>query len=209
MSQPQPDIINLLAGIAADSPLASLRSTRAQATEYAQASFTALLEPEEPGTFPLCERYAIAAFTARLHGFAQAAEFYRDILADEAPALVAPIHAAGTAGVSDGPHGAYREEALAAESIPRPAWTPDACVTSAVGDRLAAALRHTHLLVFRPRESGAADLRALAASGWNADDIVRLSQLVAFLAFQLRTAWALRVLQQTPSTDHFHEGATA
>jgi uncharacterized protein YciW len=30
-------------------------------------------------------------------------------------------------------------------------------------------------------------------AGWSADDIVSLSQLVAFLSFQLRVAWGLRV----------------
>ncbi len=36
-------------------------------------------------------------------------------------------------------------------------------------------------------------------AGWSTDDIVTLSQLVAFLSFQLRTAWGLRVLGEAAS----------
>ena len=58
------DIISLLAGIETGSELAAVRTLRPQATENAQRSFAALLEPAEPGTFPLAERYAVAAFVA-------------------------------------------------------------------------------------------------------------------------------------------------
>ena len=40
-------------------------------------------------------------------------------------------------------------------------------------------------------------LEALAAAGWSATGIVTLSQLVAFLAFQLRAATGLAVLHAT------------
>ncbi|MGI0520426.1 CMD domain protein, partial [Microbacterium maritypicum] len=63
-----------------------------------------------------------------------------------------------------------------------------------IGERLAAALAHTHLLVFRPREASGADLGRLLDAGWSADGIVTLSQLVSFLAFQQRVVTGLRVL---------------
>lgn len=50
--------------------------------------------------------------------------------------------------------------------------------------------------MFRPRESSPEALEALADAGWSADGIVTLSQLVAFLAFQLRVAAGLRLLVQ-------------
>ena len=37
-------------------------------------------------------------------------------------------------------------------------------------------------------------------AGWSADDIVSLSQLIAFLTFQLRVAWGLRVLAAAPAS---------
>ncbi|MFC7624375.1 CMD domain protein [Microlunatus sp. GCM10028923] len=193
------DIIDLLAGIEPGSPLAALRDARAQAREHAQRSFEALLEPTEPGSFPVGERYAVASFTAALHQDEPAAAFYRDLLEDEQPDLVPVITKAAETARGTGPYGNYREPGLADESEPGPAWTADAETAAALGDRLAAALAHTHLLVFRPRESSPAALQALADAGWNADDVVRLSQLVAFLSFQLRTATALRVLQAANS----------
>ena len=198
------DIIDLLAGIAPGSALDALRDRRPQARRNAQLSFEALLEPADAGTFPLAERYAIATFVAHLHGFARAAEFYADLLGDEAPELAAPIAAAAADGAARGPYGRYREEGLAAESVPGPAWAP---ADGAFTGRLAAALAHTHLLVFRPREARAGDIRALVAAGWSADDIVRLSQLVAFLTFQLRLAWGLRVLADHPAPVAPTEGA--
>ena len=65
---------------------------------------------------------------------------------------------------------------------------------SALGPRLAAAFDHAHLLVFHPRDAGRAAIEKLVAAGWSATDIVTLSQLIAFLSFQLRAAFGLRVL---------------
>ena len=198
------DIIDLLAGIAPGDPLTAVRDQRAQARENAQRSFTALLEPEDPGTFALAERYAVAAFVARLHGFDAATAFYDDLLGDEAPELVGVVAAAAAATATQGPYGACREPQLAGESTAGPRWTArevDAAASGSLGPRLAAALAHTHLLVFRPREARADALRALVAASWSADDIVSLSQLVAFLAFQLRLAWGLRVLAAAGPAD--------
>ena len=202
MSQPNADIIDLLAGIEPGSALATVRGRRAQARENAQRSFEALLEPEEPGTFPLSERYAVAAFVARLHGFDAATQFYADLLGDEAPELVdavdaAAVDTAATSGAVSGPYGTYREPGLAAESTPGPLWTAD---SAAFGQHLAAAVTHAHLLVLHPRDARVDAVRALVQAGWSADDIVSLSQLVAFLTFQLRAAWGLRVLAAAATT---------
>ncbi|MDN3310295.1 CMD domain protein [Microbacterium oryzae] len=203
------DIIDLLAGVAPGSALSAIRDQRAQARENAQRSFEALLEPADPGTFPHAERYAVAAFTARLHGFGEATAFYADLLGDEAPELVDAVDASAADGATRGPYGAYREEGLRGESTEGLRWTADA---AALGERLAAALTHTHLLVFRPREARPTAIRSLVDAGWSADDIVSLSQLVSFLTFQLRAAWGLRVLARntndTASTDS-REGTAA
>ncbi len=195
MTAASADIIDLLAGIAPGDALSTVRDQRAQARENAQRSFAALLEPAEAGTFPLAERYAVAAFVAQLHGFAEAADFYGDLLGDEAPDLAGAIAAAARSAAATGPFGAYREPGLRSESTAGASWSAD----PALGVRLAAALTHVHLLVFRPRESSPEALRALVDAGWSADDIVSLSQLIAFLSFQLRVAWGLRVLARTPA----------
>jgi uncharacterized protein YciW len=51
-----------------------------------------------------------------------------------------------------------------------------------------------HLLVFHPRDAAPARLQALLDAGWSTTDIVTLSQIIAFLSFQIRVAAGLRVL---------------
>ena len=194
MTTPSVDIIDLLAGIAPSDPLAAVREKRAQARENAQRSFEALLEPAEPGTFALAERYALASFVSQLHGFDAATAFYGDLLGDESPALTSVVASAAASAAATGPFGAYREPRLQAESTDGVRWTPDAATASALGPRLSGAFAHAHLLVFRPREARAEALQDLVDTGWSPDDIVSLSQLIAFLSFQLRVAWGLRAL---------------
>jgi uncharacterized protein YciW len=50
------------------------------------------------------------------------------------------------------------------------------------------------MLVFHPRDAAAPSLQAMLDAGWTTDDVVTLSQLVAFLAFQIRVVAGLRVL---------------
>jgi CMD domain protein len=199
MSHRTADVIDLLAGISPGSPLHAVRDLRPQAWENAQASFEALLEPTDPGTFSWTERYAVAAFVAHLHGFPHAADFYADLLGDADESLVAVVRHVADDARTAGPVGVYREPDLAAESVPVAPWTPAERERALLGGRLAAALTHAHLLVIRPRESSPADLRTLVAAGWGSDDVVSLSQLVAFLTFQLRAAWGLAVLAANPA----------
>ena len=103
------DIIDLLAGITPGSPLAETRALRPQARANAQRSFEALLEPAQPGDFPLAERYAIAAFTARIHRFDAATAFYDDLLREEDVALADAIADLASDAAQRGPVGAYRE----------------------------------------------------------------------------------------------------
>ncbi len=212
MTTASADIIDLLAGIRPGDALSRVRDARAQARENAQRSFEALLEPAVAGTFPLAERYAVAAFVAELHGFAQAVDFYRDLLDDEAESLSPVVSGAAESARAKGPYGRYREPGLRSEDQDGPHWAPEREAADALGERLSAALAHAHLLVFRPREARPEHLRALVAAGWSADDIVTLSQLVAFLAFQLRSAWGLRVLSTHPAATAVSasvEGATS
>lgn len=195
------DVIDLLAGLAPESALSRLRDQRPQARENAQLSFEALLEPADPGSFVLAERYAVASFVALLHGFEEASAFYTDLLEDESSELLAAVRDAAAEAATSGPFGHYRESGLASESTDGERWSPTPAQANALGDRLAAALVHAHLLVFRPREASPEAMRALVAAGWGADEIVSLSQLVAFLSFQLRVAWGLRVLALHPAPE--------
>lgn len=61
--------------------------------------------------------------------------------------------------------------------------------------RLAAILRHTDLVTARPSAAEAADIRALVDAGVAEGDIVRLSELVAFVSYQIRLTIGLRLLE--------------
>lgn len=165
------DIINVLAGVEGD--VAKLRERRPEAKENAQASFAALLEPAEPGTFSYAERYAIATFVAGIYQAPRAVEFYSDLLAEESEELAAEVARAVERGVTTGP------------------YSGGGFALFEVSQRLAAALDFAHLLVFHPKDASPAAIGHLQAAGWSNDDIVTLAQLVSFLSFQLRVAHGL------------------
>ena len=60
--------------------------------------------------------------------------------------------------------------------------------------RWAAILRHVDLVTTQPKAATRADIEALRAAGLAEADIVRLSQLIAFVNYQVRVAAALRLI---------------
>ena len=185
----QPDVIDLLVGIVAGSHLDGLRAQRVQARDNAQASYLALFHPAEPVDISLVERYAVAVFVAGLHRQPAITAFYRAGLAAQ-PDLRLMLDAEIARGATAGPYGHYPAGPLSAEDKDGPTFT---AITD-VGPRLAAALAHAHMLVFHPRDASADALRTLEAAAWSATGIVTLSQLVAFLSFQIRVIIGLRAL---------------
>ena len=99
------------------------------------------------------------------------------------------------AAVTTGPYGDFPDGPLTIENLAGPHWLPDAALTAVVGERLAAALVHTHLLTYRPRDASADALQRLLDAGWSTSGVVTLSQLVSFLHFQLRVVAGLTVLK--------------
>ena len=154
------DVIDHLAGLAPDSPLALIRDRKPITREQAQASYAALFEPNDTSQMSLEERFALAAFTAGLHVQDAIAAFY-------ARTLPAPLQAAmkteAEKARTTGPYGHYPKGPLTAEDLPGPAYTAPA----PLGPRLSAAMEHVHMLVFHPRErqerSPARGLRILGA----------------------------------------------
>ena len=63
--------------------------------------------------------------------------------------------------------------------------------------RWAAILRHVDLVTLHPKDATRADLEALLAAGVAEADIVRLSQLIAFVNFQVRVIAGLRLIGRT------------
>jgi CMD domain protein len=187
------DVIDALAGIDAGSRLDELRSHRPEARLNAQTTYDALFSPVDDAAMPLVERWVVATFAAALFGVPEAEAHYRSQLTHARPDLAMAVAQALEAGRGEGPYGSYDGE-LAAESVPGPELVLDRHVRDALGERLAVALEHTHMLVLHPRDSSRARLEPLADAGWSADGIVTLSQLVSFLAFQVRVVAGLLVL---------------
>lgn len=191
-----PDIIDTLAGIAPGSALDTIRARRLQARENAQKSYLSLFEPIDASDFSLTERAAVAAFVTGLHGESPIATFYREKLAATADgrSLLEAIDVEIARGKTSGPYGSFPAGPLSVENMAGLIYRVSAASKPALGARLAAALEHAHLLVFRPRDAASADMKALLAAGWSNTGIVTFSQLVAFLSFQVRVVSGLRTL---------------
>ena len=185
------DVIDTLVGIAPGSKLDAIRANRSEARKHAQASYTSLFEPRDPGSVTADERHAIAAFVAGLHGEPKTDAFY----AAKLPAgLRAAVAAEVAAAQSKGPYGRFPKGPLSAEDAPGPTWKVSDAGAKALGPRLPAAFEHTHMLVFHPRDAAAPALQSLLDAGWSTTDIVTVSQLVAFLSYQIRVVSGLSTL---------------
>jgi len=190
------DVIDTLVGIEPGSALDAIRNRRPQARQQAQASYRALFAPEADGGVTATERFAVAAFVAGLHGDAKIAAFYVAGLGagGAAAELSRAIDTAIAAAKGQGPYGRYPAGPLSREDNPGPTHRVAGETRRALGPRLAAAFDHMHLLVFHPRDAAPAALQALLDAGWSTTDIVTLSQIAAFLSFQIRAIAGLRAL---------------
>jgi CMD domain protein len=194
------DVIDALAGITPGTPLDGVRRARPDTRTHAQAGYDQLLTaaPAGPTT---TERQAVAAFVAVLHAVDPdtdtAAAHYRTLLAATDATLARRIDRLAAAARTSGPYGAYPDSTvLSAENTEGLRFAVPGDDRLLLGERLATALDQAHLLVFRPREAGADDLAALEQGGWAPTEIVTITQLVGFLAFQLRVVTGLRTLKE-------------
>jgi CMD domain protein len=189
------DIVDRIVGVTPE--LDALRRRRPVTRDQLQASFDALFQPVSVEHVSQAERELVAAFATRLAGDTDpVGTFYADRALAIDPRRAGAVLAEAARSEAAGPFGAYTEAGLQAESTDGERYTPSAAVVAELGDRLAAALAHTHLLVLRPREASGADIQRLLDAGWSADGIVTLSQLVSFLAFQQRVITGLRALSR-------------
>jgi alkylhydroperoxidase domain protein/CMD domain protein len=166
----QTDVISSLAGIAPGSSLEELRAQRLEATQHAQGSYAALFDPADPVGLSPVERFATALRVATIHAAAEAAEHYQQRLVDAgaSPEIVAAA--------------ALQDAGSASQADP------------AVPPRLQAILSHADLLATRPAEATPDHLQALADAGLATVEIVQLSQIVAFISFQVRVVAGLQLI---------------
>jgi CMD domain protein len=162
----EPDVIDALAGLAPDSPVARLRAQRPDVARYAQGSYEALLEPGDHAGVSQFEREAVALRVAVL----------------TPNRAVADWHAARlrSLGESEARIGAVERFPEASELTPREA----------------AILRHADLLIRAPGEAAPEHIQALRAAGLSPRDIVTIAQLIAFESFQVRVVTTMRLLRE-------------
>jgi CMD domain protein len=160
------DVINQLAGLSPDSPVARLRTERSDVARFAQGSYEAFLETADVAGVSQRERESIALRVALLTPNASVAEWHRNRLR--------------ALGISDSAIAAVEQ------------YPPGADLTA----REAAILRHTDLLVREPGEATPEHIAALKAVGLGARDIVTIAQLIAFESFQVRVVAALRLFAE-------------
>jgi CMD domain protein len=194
------DFIDALVGITPGSPLDAIRARRPDARAHAQATYRALFAPEKPGNVTAPERWAVGAFVAGLHGAPAIAASYAARLAESgAPAaLKDAVDAAIAEAMTRGPYGRFPAGPLSREDTAGLSYRVGAATRRTLGPRLAAAFEHVHMLVYHPRDAAPAALQALLDAGWSTTDVVTLSQIVAFLSFQIRVVTGLRILAGRP-----------
>jgi CMD domain protein len=202
MSGTDDDVIDALVGITPGSPLDAIRARRPEARAHAQATYRALFAPEALGNVTAQERFAVGAFVSGLHGATAVADRYAVRLAESgaSAALKEAVDAAIKETKTHGPYGRYPAGPLSREDSAGLRYRVEAATRRALGPRLAAAFEHVHMLVFHPRDAAPAALQALLDAGWSTTDIVTLSQIVAFLSFQIRVVSGLRTLADRPLT---------
>jgi CMD domain protein len=200
MPETDADVIDALVGITPGSPLDAIRARRPEARAHAQATYRALFEPEAPGNISAQERFAVGSFVAGLHGATAIAASYAARLAESGavPALKDAVDVAIAEARTNGPYGRYPAGPLSREDTAGLSYRVGAAIRRELGPRLAAAFEHVHMLVFHPRDAAPPSLQALLDAGWSTTDIVTLSQIVAFLSFQIRVVTGLRILAARP-----------
>jgi uncharacterized protein YciW len=158
------DVVNRILGINGDGKIAALRRQKPELAEQLQTYYLALFEPEAASAeaFALTDRYLIAVRVAAHTGSAAVIDWYATL--------------AKQAGVP--------AETLARIQNTATPWTDSS--------KLAAAVRHTDLLTKSPADAQASDLQALKDGGFTPAGILSLSQVIAFVNYQLRLIAGLR-----------------
>ena len=165
-SEASPDILNQLACMGLGQSLVELRTQRADVARFAQGSYDALLNPPDPAGVSLVERGLIALHVALISHSAPLVAHYRQRLVE---------------------HGAPAESIGAVEQFPK---------GNALTPRLASILQHATMLINEPHTATPEHLAQLQMHGVSGHDLVTISQLIAFLSFQVRVLAGLQLLAE-------------
>lgn len=161
------DTVAKAAGVAPDSHLATLLQGRADIFALTQITQDAALNPQTAGGISPTERVALACRIAQLNNVSELAAQYQQTY----PQIVSV-------------------DAALFQRLADPAQTS----TDFDDVRLAALIRHVDLVTQTPKDASRADIQALRDAGLTEADIVRLSEIIAFVNYQLRLVAGLQLL---------------
>lgn len=170
-----PDVIDRLMGLQPGDFLSDLRHERPAVRQHSQGSFDALLNVAQAADLSPAERDMVALRVATLHACAPLVALHRERLA----ALGIGPAAMDAAAAGPDANGATAADGFDARTV--------------------ALLRHADLLTLRPIEARPEHLHALADAGLTPAAIVTLSQLIAFVAYQVRVVAGLTLLERSPT----------
>ena len=160
------DIVDDAAALLPDSPMAMLRQQREAFVRHTQGSHDVLITPADPAGVSLIERAAVALVVASIEHDAALIAHYRT-----------------------------RLEAVGADRAVVAAANGEAAA-SGLPPRLAAILHHVSQVTTAPGMATRGDLDALRDAGLAPRDIVTITQIVAFVSYQVRVVTGLRALGQ-------------
>ncbi len=146
--------------------VAALRRQKPELADQLQAYYRAVFEPDadSAAALPLADRGVVAVRVASHTGSRAVADWYAAIAASA---------------------GADAATVARARDVTDP-WAEDA--------PLAAAIRHADMLTTRPASAQRGDLDTLKEAGFTPAGIMSLSQVVAFVSYQLRLIAGLRAI---------------
>lgn len=159
------DLLNELLGLDENSAVGALRARRAEIASFIQGSYNVLLEPRNEAGVSRVERGLVALRVAVLEESAPLIAYYRNYL-DKLNVPSELIEAASSVVLGD-----------------------------ELSPRVRALLAHVDRLTNEPDVATAAHLAGLKAQGFSDADIVTISQLIAFLSFQVRVVVGLQLLE--------------
>lgn len=158
------DMMNQLAGLSPTSAMAAVRALRPDVVRHSQGSYATLLAPPTATGLTLIERAQVALRVAVLTNSPTLVAHYRQQLTEL---------------------GASSASIAALEQ-------PD--TVGMLDQRTSAIMRHVDLLTHAPGQATPHDLQHLQENGLSGPEIVTLSQLIAFLSFQVRVLPVLSLL---------------
>lgn len=158
------DVVSQILGLTADSPVVALRADRPHQIDDLQAYYDSLFTPDETSAaaFPVRDRALVAIRVAAHTGSDAVVAWYEGVARE---------------------HGATDAEITAARDI----TTPNTDETV-----LGAAIRRADLVTTHLVDTTKADVDALKAAGFSPQGILVLSQVIAFVSYQLRFVAGLR-----------------